>query len=89
MSRSHGCFERADFKNSGKYCLLSISKTDGQTILRWISNSRSKFFNHFILSSNSPAKENGDEILKNESSLLNIASLQRFVIVFEQTSLLE
>ena len=86
MSRSHGCFERADFKNSGKYCLLSISRTDGQTILRWISNSRSKFFNHFILSSNSPAKWDGNEIEKMNRPCL--ASLQRFVIIFEQTSLL-
>lgn len=36
------------------YCLESISKTDGQTILLWISSNRSKFFNHLILSSKSP-----------------------------------
>ena len=38
-------------KKNEKFCIFT--STEGQTIFRWISNNRSKFFNHFILSSNS------------------------------------
>ena len=58
INRSHGCLANGILRNSGTTVLGSISRTEGQTRLRWISSSLSKFLSHFILSSSSPSKLN-------------------------------
>ena len=61
MRRSHGCLASGVLRNSGTTILGSKSRTEGHTKLRWISSKRSKFFSHFILSSNSPANKVASE----------------------------